>query len=390
MNAPNRVGLILEPLDVLFFRDGRPFGAATRAGGVFPVPQTLAGALWTALLEQHGCDFAKLAALVKSAIRPLHPDWFADVLPNCGAPRWIAQIAVRGPWLAEVPAHTFDGPPCVLFPTPAIVHGPKKSKDGPLTTVMPMTSRRIPGWSESCEDQEALAPLWRTGREATEPIGGFLTAAGMAALLQGKEMPRQEWRAAQELLESDNRTGIMIDPERLTAAESQIYGASFLALARSVVRGPDQTRYSVAFYAEVDLPADAPHNALEGCRVLAFGGEGRRVAVRSVPCLDVESLEPPSSGGKPFLVLTTPGLFEGWRPAKLDKCLRAAAAPPPLAVSGWDLARGGPKPTRFAASAGSVYFLDRSPDDLGPSLCDNLWDQRQGWGLYFKGTWTDA
>lgn len=28
-----RIGLILEPLDVLFFRDGRPFEAGIRVGG---------------------------------------------------------------------------------------------------------------------------------------------------------------------------------------------------------------------------------------------------------------------------------------------------------------------------------------------------------------------
>lgn len=39
------VGAILEPLDVLFFRDGRPFAAATRASTGLPFPQTTAGAV---------------------------------------------------------------------------------------------------------------------------------------------------------------------------------------------------------------------------------------------------------------------------------------------------------------------------------------------------------
>ena len=39
------IGLKIDPLDVLFFRDGRPFGAAIRASGRLPNPQTLAGAL---------------------------------------------------------------------------------------------------------------------------------------------------------------------------------------------------------------------------------------------------------------------------------------------------------------------------------------------------------
>ena len=36
------LGLRLEPLDTLFFRDGRPFDAAARASGGLPQPQPLA------------------------------------------------------------------------------------------------------------------------------------------------------------------------------------------------------------------------------------------------------------------------------------------------------------------------------------------------------------
>ena len=54
MNTPpNRsaIGVLLDPLDTLFFRDGRPFDASSRVRGGLPNPQTLAGALRTALLS---------------------------------------------------------------------------------------------------------------------------------------------------------------------------------------------------------------------------------------------------------------------------------------------------------------------------------------------------
>lgn len=54
------VGLILDPLDVLFFRDGRPFTASERLLSGLPLPQTLAGAIRTALLQQVGCNFSKM------------------------------------------------------------------------------------------------------------------------------------------------------------------------------------------------------------------------------------------------------------------------------------------------------------------------------------------
>jgi len=67
----------------------------------------------------------------------------------------------------------------------------------------------------------------------------------------------------------------------------------------------------------------------------------------------------------------------------------AAAVPPALPVSGWDMARGGPKPSRFAAPAGSVYFTRQSITPRPASLADDPFDRQQGWGAYLKGVWTD-
>ena len=49
--APSRIGIRIEPMDVLMFRDGRPFEATSRVSTGQPTPQTLAGAMRTALLE---------------------------------------------------------------------------------------------------------------------------------------------------------------------------------------------------------------------------------------------------------------------------------------------------------------------------------------------------
>ena len=45
---------------------------------------------------------------------------------------------------------------------------------------------------------------------------------------------------------------------------------------------------------------------------------------------------------------------------------------------------------RFAAPAGSVYFLDQLPADLAESLCDNPRNAEQGWGCFLKGAWADG
>ena len=72
-HADTRLGLRLDPLDVLFFRDGRPFGESTRAEGSLPVPQTLAGALRTALLTRAGFDLRLSAGGARQ--RLADPSW---------------------------------------------------------------------------------------------------------------------------------------------------------------------------------------------------------------------------------------------------------------------------------------------------------------------------
>ncbi|MBN1903298.1 hypothetical protein JW926_18410, partial [Candidatus Sumerlaeota bacterium] len=45
------LSLIIEPLDTLFFRDGRPFGPTDHSNSGLPVPQTLAGMVKTRLMH---------------------------------------------------------------------------------------------------------------------------------------------------------------------------------------------------------------------------------------------------------------------------------------------------------------------------------------------------
>ena len=57
--------LALDPVDGLFFRDARPFEPTTHAASGLPMPQTLAGAVRTLLLERHKVDFGQLGKLMK-------------------------------------------------------------------------------------------------------------------------------------------------------------------------------------------------------------------------------------------------------------------------------------------------------------------------------------
>lgn len=330
-----RIGLRIEPLDTLFFRDGRPFDGQPRAMSGLPQPQTLAGALRTWLLREAECDFGALAAAVKRS-------WsFEDALRKQSVDMAaVARLTFRGPWLCRG-----DGP---LIPVPAILRRIKG--DGSIVRLAPLQAD-LPGWQPPAP---GMRPLWWRGREPTETLEGYLTFKGLRALVEGRAPAADDIVPALDLYGFDRRTGIVVAETR-TAAEGAIYSVSLLAL-----------KNGVSFYAEIegDTAFVPQHPA-----TLPFGGEGRRVLVeRTDPCNWPSA---PAEDGRAMLVLTSPGLFDGWRPPGLDS-LRAAAMPGHAAVSGWDLARGGPKPNRFAVAAGSVYFLARAPADppIARSLCD--------------------
>jgi CRISPR-associated protein Cmr3 len=389
--SPGRtVGLCLEPLDVLLFRDGRPFGASTRVTSGLPLPQTVAGAVWTALLQQAGCNFNELGRLVRSG-----KSFGEAVSKVCGA-GWITSVQVRGPWLARSTNHTLE----VLVPAPAALHQAKKQKSGPvaLHRLDPLKHDvALPGWKPL---EEGMRPLWFQKQTATEPAAVFLTLEGLRAFLAGDLPDASQVVGRDDLFTLDHRTGIGIEPDRLAAQESEIYGASFLALRSAYTAEPDFTPDrrpqlpEVVLYAEVVLPdASVPPNPFAGMTVLALGGEAKRAGIRTVNPVEWPG-KVPKDKQKPLLVLTTPGLFAaGWKPSCLDGPGRlvAAAVPGYTAVSGWDLARGGPKPTRFAAAAGSVYFLHGQPAGALPvALSDREEDCLQGWGCFVQGVWTDG
>lgn len=343
--------LRLDPLDVLFFRDGRPFEAATRAAGGLPLPQTFAGAMRTALLSEAGFDFKAFS--VKSSRNPL------ELMPDD-----VRRLRFRGPWLARHLANQVVEP---LLPVPVnLIRG--EGEQGRWFRADPRPTR-LPGWKDD------LLPLWHEGGPKAKRPEGYLTPAGINAYLNDEAIPDNAFVNADDLYGFDHRTGIEIDPVSLTARDGQLYGIRFLALKKGV-----------CLYAQIVDPAgDAPTKLPE---VIPFGGEGKCVAVSKEMNMTAPWTQA-NAAKRALWLLAAPAIFQpgknAWKPGMLD--LRAAAVGTPLAVSGWDLARGGPKPTRFAVPAGSVYFTEHSPSETPDSLCSDLEDIAQGWGYALRGIW---
>lgn len=386
------LGLCLEPLDVLFFRDSRPFNAGMRGVGGLPLPQTLTGALRTHLWRQLGVDFEALAAHLErtaSMEEDLTPE-VATLLPPEQA--WALTCKVRGPWLCST---TATGVPQPLVAAPAdLARLGKKSDDGPIVRLYP-TRNPPPGWQAPAP---GMVPFWYRGAEVIERLQGYLTLDGLQRYLNGEELQegdgvqKGDHRKAPALYTWEDRVGIAVDPDRNRAADQYLYAVRLLRLQKGI-----------AFYAEIDIDEQAAVDARAlFAGTLAFGGEGRQVRV-TVLSQPVNWPRASQTGDGLLAVLITPGIFgvseEGnpgdalWKPDTSPGTLIAAAVPGARPLSGWDLARRRPKPTRQAVMEGSVYcFRDPVLDDLQSPFVhlNSGYLDATGYGLALQGVWSYA
>lgn len=347
------VAISLTPFDTLFFRDGRGFDGPSKPSSGLPSPQTLAGALKSWVLQEGAADLQQLSSAIRSGANEYEA---LSGLGNVG--KIAASLSIRGPWLCE----NLIGPLQPLVRVPSDVHR-VKDKDDQLIRLRLLETPPI-GWAPKDRN---MVPLWNPTIHRTEKINGFMTLNGVEAWCRGGTPANFDVRDVESLWAMDTRTGVSIDPETLTTVDGLIFAANHLALSPGL-----------AFYAEIDVLGDLPRLPA----VLKWGGEGRRVLVNEVTPVTWPS---PSEDERKVISMTTPGVFDaGWKPS--DAFPIAALVPEPDAFSGWDMARGGPKPTYFAVPPGSVYYLTEATSQAekfsgAPEFL------KQGFGCILEGDW---
>lgn len=374
-----RLWLCMDPVDTLFFRDGRPFDAAPRAVSGLPRPSVLAGALRTELLRQAGVDLAALGVLVRKG------DRFDAALARLGGEpaTAIGKTTFRGPYIGKEDAGNAGD--ALLYPVPASLRVADDGGERRIVRLDPLPPKMAlpPGWTPL---DEGLVPLWARRREVMKPPGKFgkdwITVAGMEAFLSGGIPEPDDFVSSTDLYGFEDRIGIAVSPGSGTADDGDIYGTRRLVLRPGIrfwacVEGPEKV---------LDLLPEKGES-----RLLPFGGEGRQASMtgRGADGPRIAKSYPPrdENDGR-CLVLVAPALLEGWRPEGI--ALLSAAVPGHVAVSGWDLARGGPKPTRFAVPAGSIYFQPPGAEEPPKSGFGDIEDASLGWGDYLVGGWRHA
>ncbi len=330
--------LFLRPLDVLYLRGNKLFGASggDDAGAQMPPwPSVVAGAIRSRMLVDGGenpADFARDKApddpaLAKSLGTPEKPGDFR-LARFCLARRDGAGVE-----------------PLLPLPTDWLATGSKEKPK--LHRLAPAP---LPEGVKSSAATEAV-PVLCIDKQAKPLSGFFLTGEGLAAWLRDDALSSAHLIHTEALWKNDPRLGIGMDTIKRTAGDGRIYTSDAVALTDGV-----------GFLAEVS----GADGLLPRSGLVRLGGDGRGA---EVSIADVAWPEPDWNAiertGRFRLMLTSPGLFEaGWRPPLEGARLIAAAVNRAETVSGWDVAIRAPKPAECAAPAGCVYWFEGFNGDV--------------------------
>jgi len=370
--------------DGFFCKDGRGWygaGGGSGHGLEWPWPSTLRGAVRTLWGRAHEAIIGQkgwLAATSSIVLGPTLAMWRArgaDTLER----RWPTPADVEYVQISDsTPSHVR-----YLCPTPGSVATLGRNDDPARERlwIAPPIDRGKPG----------ARPRWWTEAELIAWLAGIPVSAE-PAVAAGRPVRRRVTRAA-------------VVPATQTVVDGALFSHDVVETVE-----PDG-EWAIA--ARVTSP-DAKF------ATTATLGSDRRLT--RLDTLDRAAFDPPpalttaSAAGSLGLrlLVVTPAIFaRGWLPDGLvaegdeyrgqlegiapEVVLRAAIAPRPVAISGWDMAASAPRATDLAVAPGSVYFLQRA-DGSGFTADDvrGLWLAKlgrrteDGFGRVLAAPWTTA
>lgn len=375
----------IEPLDVLLFRENKPFSAGEnfRAAGRFPPsPLPLVGALRSRALAHLNVDLQAYARCAREG-SPF------DAFSRLGTPNSLAPLEAMGPFLVSD-----DQGVCLPWPKDLLREGEDgKTKSNNVVFLQPKPAGipwPVESFGEDTPLQNMTASTATTGMEV--PSGGFMKGEDFLTYLTegvGDSSPPIEYVSQSDIAVSEARLGITLSDGR-TAEEGRIYSAVFtrmqekaafyLQLRDTQEEGREKDLLPESGYLSLGGEARAAHfNVLNEDDEENLPEFLRREAMDALKDELIENL----TGRRRFkrfkrfkLYLLTPAIFcQGWLPDGVDGSdftwqaasgvtakLVAAAVGKPDDVGGWDLVHNSPRPLYRAAPAGSVYFFEAAED----------------------------
>jgi len=372
--------LALVPRDGLACRDGRgwaPVGAGRAHALDWPWPSTILGALRTAWGR----------AVEAREGRPFGPDHWRERTRDVRLGRLLVLRSRNGEeewnrvWPRPLDATAFDG-------------GAEIVRLDPVPPALPTLGRdedpaREALWRPAMDDprKPATLPAWWPD----EAFRAWLKGEAPSKSLLGVGAPERRLQI---------HVGIRADT--LTAEEGRLF-------SEDVLETVDRSgRWAIG--AELEAP-DPPLGGL-----VTLGADKRLAAIEPLgerlfaPPEDLLAAFRPGARGLRLLVVTPACFARGWLVDGFrtedavyrgslpgiegEVVLRAAFVGRPLAVSGWDLVRGGPKRTDRMVPPGSVFFVERAdghPFDVEDArklwLCAIGGRTQEGFGRIVPGIW---
>lgn len=384
--------ILIEPTDLLFFRDAVPMsaGQGQGAGCRMPFPSTLHEAFRACLLRQRNEIGLSKSVPGRPRHAPRKGNWHAE---SEASDVMIASKAFRSlRTIGPLPWHTEHK---LLLPVPIdAMFGPQGER---LHRLQLWRDDTVP-WSQVVPNPSDYRPLCLpmavTAPDKHGQLSGWWTESQVHRYLEGgSDSVRESFSpiSTSGLWEKEHRMGVEIEPNSFAAKPGQLFAGSYL-------RANSKTRFLVQLQVgDAQAKANGEGKEILNLDWLLLGGDFRLARLwqkdnAGLPLPDYfDRLKqvptvPPGEG--PCLLkwlLVTPAIFAhgslpGWcadtrqdhpggpRPVGqvcfelpghaqlVSWCLGK-----PRIVSGWDVVESRAKPTMLAATEGGVYYF----------LCEN-------------------
>jgi CRISPR-associated protein Cmr3 len=321
--------IIIEPIDTLFFRDGKPFSMGDQAAafGIFPpYPSTVYGAIRTGIISQD------------QGLSGFYAEGMADEIGTINDSS-SASFKLKGVFPYSI---NYD---YLYFPAPLDLVTDKDKKSAKITEIKKGTA-----FSTNIKIDQYPCPFEM--EKATSVKGYYITHTDFASYLNSTQ---NEFDIYPEITfcTIEYKTGIKIDAQTKKSDEGNLYRIGM-------------RRFENDFGLACDVKG-IPSLRKEG--VLKLGGEGKTVRYQTskfqLPNTRETVIKQIKETGIIKIYFATPTIFEkGWVPAekiingpdyKLE--LITASIGSPVSIGGWDMGKGGHKTMMRGVPAGSVYYF---------------------------------
>lgn len=322
----------IDPIDTLFFRDGKPFsmGDQSTAFGIFPpYPSTIFGAIRSGITAQNKGYANFLSGNMAGEIGTYDESSSAS-------------FKLKGVFLYNC------NDDCLYLPAPLdlVTEDQKKARRTQIKVSPPFSTNL---------DYDRY-PFAIEMEKAQSVNGYYLLHTDFSAYLNGSETEFDIYNKS-SFCQIEYKTGIKMNPRTKTVKEGNLYRLGM-------------RRFKMDWMLACDFEG-AP--SLRNKGVLKLGGEGKVISYDTISLKlqdDRESvLKRIKETGLIKLYFATPALFQnGWLPDeevingpdyRLE--LLTASIGSPLSVGGWDMVKnggkGGHKSMMRAVPAGSVYYF---------------------------------